>query len=84
MHGGMSTISKGQALITMVNSVVGLTELKGNYVDCRLLQLLLHESDVKKAIDFFCSKCRRHYLDTKFNLDGTLDTQAGLCVVHIM
>lgn len=37
----------------MVNSVVGLTELKGNYVDCRLLQLLLHESDVKKAIDFF-------------------------------
>ena len=38
---------------TMVNSVVGLTELKGNYVDCRLLQLLLHESDVKKAVDFF-------------------------------
>jgi len=53
MHGGMSTISKGQALITMVNSVVGLTELKGNYVGCRLLQLLLHESDVKKAVDFF-------------------------------
>ena len=53
MHGGMSTISKGQALITMVNSVVGLTELKGNYVDCRLLQLLLHESNVKKAVDFF-------------------------------